>query len=195
MAGIFEGMDRLKDATQREKAYQWMAEGYGMQADEVRAMANDAHSTNFAENKDFFLNANDPANFERTWKNVTFVYRELGPHRHPGPLRRGDGLLGPPGARQGGHLRPPEGREPGDLHADQLQEDVGRVADPHPDDPHQLLPELGQRLRAAARRGGQGGREHALRPERRGDPREGGAARRASTSGRSSPWSATPTPR
>jgi hypothetical protein len=71
-------MDRLKDPTQREKAYQWMAEGYGMQADEVRAMANDAHSTNFAENKAFFLNANDPANFERTWKNVTFVYRELG---------------------------------------------------------------------------------------------------------------------
>ena len=78
VSGIFDGMDRLADATQREKAYQWMAEGYGMQADEVRAMAQDAHSTNFAENKAFFLNANDPANFERTWKNVTFVYRELG---------------------------------------------------------------------------------------------------------------------
>ena len=78
VAGIFEGMDRLQDPTQRAKAYQWMAEGYGMQADEVKAMANDAHSTNFSENKAFFLNANDPANFERTWKNVTFVYRELG---------------------------------------------------------------------------------------------------------------------
>jgi ABC-type nitrate/sulfonate/bicarbonate transport system substrate-binding protein len=77
-AGIFEGMDLLKDEAFREKAYQWMAEGYGMQADEVRAMANDAHSTNFGENKAFFTNANDPANFERTWKNVTFVYRELG---------------------------------------------------------------------------------------------------------------------
>ena len=41
-------------------------------------MANDAHSTNFAENKEFFLNPNDPTNFERTWKNITFVYRELG---------------------------------------------------------------------------------------------------------------------
>jgi NitT/TauT family transport system substrate-binding protein len=78
VAGIFKGMDQLKDDTFREKAYQWMAEGYGMQADEVRAMAQDAHSTNFAENKAFFLNANDPANFERTWKNTTFVYRELG---------------------------------------------------------------------------------------------------------------------
>jgi NitT/TauT family transport system substrate-binding protein len=78
VAGIFDGMELLGDNTFRERAYQWMAEGYGMQADEVRGMANDAHSTNFAENKAFFLNANDPANFERTWKNVTFVYRELG---------------------------------------------------------------------------------------------------------------------
>jgi NitT/TauT family transport system substrate-binding protein len=85
VAGIFEGMDLLKDTTFQAQAYQWMGEGYGMPADEVQAMAADAHSTNFGENKGFFLNANDPANFERTWKNVTFVYRELGlidtPHR------------------------------------------------------------------------------------------------------------------
>jgi ABC-type nitrate/sulfonate/bicarbonate transport system substrate-binding protein len=178
VAGIFDGMDRLQDPTQREKAYAWMAEGYGMQADEVKAMANDAHSTNFAENKAFFLNANDPANFERTWKNVTFVYRELGPRRHADALRRGDGLRRAAGPRQGRHVRAPEGREPRELRADQLQEDLGRVADPHADDPHQLLSELGQRLRAAARRERQAGLEHALRPERRRHAREGGAARR-----------------
>jgi NitT/TauT family transport system substrate-binding protein len=85
VAGIFEGMDLLKDDTFKAQAFQWMGEGYGMPADEVAAMAADAHSTNFGENKGFFLNANDPANFERTWKNITFVYRELGlidtPHR------------------------------------------------------------------------------------------------------------------
>jgi NitT/TauT family transport system substrate-binding protein len=78
VAGIFTAMDQLKDDTFRGKAYQWMAEGYGMAVDEVQAMGSDAHSTNFAENKNFFLNQNDPANFERTWKNITFVYRELG---------------------------------------------------------------------------------------------------------------------
>jgi len=78
VAGIFKGMEQLKDPNFRAKAFQWMAEGYGMQADEVKAMEADAHSTNFAENKEFFLNANNPANFERTWKNITFVYRELG---------------------------------------------------------------------------------------------------------------------
>lgn len=78
VAGIFKGMDLLKDDTFKAKAFQWMAEGYGMQPDEVAGMQNDAHLTNFAENKDFFLNQSSPTNFERTWKNITFVYRELG---------------------------------------------------------------------------------------------------------------------
>ena len=78
VSGVFKAMQQLSDGAFKERAYQWMAEGYGMPVDDVRAMANDAHSTNFAENKSFFLNANDPTNFERTWKNITFVYRELG---------------------------------------------------------------------------------------------------------------------
>ncbi len=78
VAGIFEGMQAIRDDTQKARAFQWMAEGYGMTVDQVKAMEFDAHATNFAENKDFFLNANSPANFERTWKNITFVYKELG---------------------------------------------------------------------------------------------------------------------
>jgi len=78
VAGIFDGMRMLKDETVKAQAFQWMAEGYGMKVDEVTGMQNDAHLTNFAENKDFFLNANSPSNFERTWKNVTYVYNELG---------------------------------------------------------------------------------------------------------------------
>ena len=78
VSGIFEAMDQLKDGTFQAQAFQWMAEGYGMPVEEVQGMINDAHTTNFAENKSFFLNQNEPANFERTWKNITFVYRELG---------------------------------------------------------------------------------------------------------------------
>jgi NitT/TauT family transport system substrate-binding protein len=78
VAGVFQAMDQLSDDTFKARAFQWMSEGYGMPVDEVQAMEADAHSTNFAENKAFFLNQNEPANFERTWKNVTFVYRELG---------------------------------------------------------------------------------------------------------------------
>ena len=76
--GIFQGMSLLKSETFRNQAFSWMAEGYGMAVEEVIAMQNDAYSTNLGDNKDFFLNANSAVNFERTWKNVTFVYKELG---------------------------------------------------------------------------------------------------------------------
>jgi NitT/TauT family transport system substrate-binding protein len=78
VAGIFEGMDLLKDKTFKAKAFQWMADGYGMKVEDVKAMEPDSHPTNFAENKDFFLNSNNPTNFERTWKNINFIYHQAG---------------------------------------------------------------------------------------------------------------------
>lgn len=79
VSGIFQAMERLgSDDTFKGRAFRWMADGYGMPMEEVQAMEADAHATNFAENRAFFLNQNEPANFERTWKNITFVYRELG---------------------------------------------------------------------------------------------------------------------
>ncbi|MDQ7825639.1 MAG: phosphate ABC transporter substrate-binding/OmpA family protein [Candidatus Eremiobacteraeota bacterium] len=78
VAGIFEGMDKLQNESYRVQACQWMADLYGFDVGEIKKMLQDAHSTNFAENKEFFMNANNPANFERTWKTICFVYRELG---------------------------------------------------------------------------------------------------------------------
>jgi NitT/TauT family transport system substrate-binding protein len=76
--GIFEGMEQLKNDEFKTKACQWMADLYGFDVTEIQGMLNDAHRTNFAENREFFLNQNNPANFERTWKTISFVYRELG---------------------------------------------------------------------------------------------------------------------
>jgi NitT/TauT family transport system substrate-binding protein len=76
VAGIFEGMDFVKDKP--EEAAKWMADAFGMKQDEIMSMRNDAHATNFAENVQFFLNSSNPTNFERTWKNASYVYRELG---------------------------------------------------------------------------------------------------------------------
>ncbi len=78
VAGIFDGMRILKDETAKVQAMTHLAEGFGMPLEDVKSMGADAHITNFAENKEFFLNANGAANFERTWKSVTFVYKELG---------------------------------------------------------------------------------------------------------------------
>ena len=76
IAGIFEGMDLVKEKP--EEAARWMADAFGMKPEEVMNMRNDAHLTNLAENIQFFLNASNPTNFERTWKNASYVYRELG---------------------------------------------------------------------------------------------------------------------
>lgn len=76
VAGIFKGMDLV--AQNPAQAAAWMSEGFGMPVDEITAMTGDAHITNFGENKSFFLNANNPTNFEHTWEAITFVYRELG---------------------------------------------------------------------------------------------------------------------
>jgi ABC-type nitrate/sulfonate/bicarbonate transport system substrate-binding protein len=76
ISGIFEGMDFVKQNP--EQAAKWMADAFGMKQEEVMDMRNDAHPTNFAENVQFFLNASNPTNFERTWKNASYIYRELG---------------------------------------------------------------------------------------------------------------------
>ena len=41
-------------------------------------MLADAHATNYAENREFFLNQNNPTNFERTWNTAYFLYRRIG---------------------------------------------------------------------------------------------------------------------
>jgi NitT/TauT family transport system substrate-binding protein len=76
VAGIFEGMDYVKQNP--DQACQWMADAYGMKLDEAKGMMGDAHPTNFPENVQFFLNSSNPSNFERTWKNASYVYRTLG---------------------------------------------------------------------------------------------------------------------
>lgn len=84
ISSIFEGMDLIKQDPQQ--ACQWMADAFGMKADEVMAMRQDFHATNFAENVQFFLNASNPTNFERTWKNAAYVYRTLGRIDSPVPF-------------------------------------------------------------------------------------------------------------
>jgi hypothetical protein len=49
-------------------------------------MRNDFHSTNFEENRQFFINSSNPTNFERTWKSASYVYRELGRIDAPVPF-------------------------------------------------------------------------------------------------------------
>jgi ABC-type nitrate/sulfonate/bicarbonate transport system substrate-binding protein len=81
--GIFDAMEALKTETSRAKAAELMAAGYNIPATDTLAMLGDAHSTNWAENYQFFINRNNPANFERIWKQSYYLYRRVGAISNP----------------------------------------------------------------------------------------------------------------
>ena len=76
--GIFDGMEALKVQAAKQQVAKLMAAGYSIPETDALSMLGDAHSTNFAENKDFFLNQNNPANFERLWNTAYYLYRKIG---------------------------------------------------------------------------------------------------------------------
>ena len=75
--GIFDAMQDLKAQENRQKVAKLMAAGYSIPESDALGMLGDAHSTNYAENRDFFLNQNSPTNFERTWNTAYFLYKKI----------------------------------------------------------------------------------------------------------------------
>ncbi|MBC7897666.1 MAG: OmpA family protein [Cytophagaceae bacterium] len=76
--GIFEAMIRLETQEGKTAASKLMAKGYSLPESDALSMLADAHNTNAAENRAFFLNANNPANFQRTFETAYFLYRKTG---------------------------------------------------------------------------------------------------------------------
>ncbi len=76
--GIFDAMGDLKSEEAKKSVAQLMADGYTIPAADALSMLGDAHSTNWAENYQFFINRNNPANFERIWKQAYYLYRRVG---------------------------------------------------------------------------------------------------------------------
>ncbi len=74
--GIFKGMDIAKQSP--EKVAALMADGFGLPAADCLAMMGDAHLTNCAENKKFFLDQTNPARFEVIWSLASTVYKQAG---------------------------------------------------------------------------------------------------------------------
>jgi ABC-type nitrate/sulfonate/bicarbonate transport system substrate-binding protein/outer membrane protein OmpA-like peptidoglycan-associated protein len=75
--GIFEAMEELKTQEAKQKVARLMAAGYSIPESDALGMLGDAHSTNYAENRDFFLNQNNPTNFERSWNTAYFLYKKI----------------------------------------------------------------------------------------------------------------------
>jgi len=75
--GIFDAMIDLKAQDAKQKVAKLMAAGYSIPEGDALGMLGDAHSTNYAENRDFFLNQNNPTSFERTWTTAYFLYKRI----------------------------------------------------------------------------------------------------------------------
>ena len=80
--GIFDAMEDLKKDDKKAQCAKYMADGYNIPATETIKMFGDAHSTNWAENFQFFLNQNNPTNFERVWSQAYYLYRRIGAITH-----------------------------------------------------------------------------------------------------------------
>jgi NitT/TauT family transport system substrate-binding protein len=76
--GIFEAIEALKSQDAKTQVSKLMAAGYSIPEKDALSMLGDAHSTNYAENREFFLNQNNPTNFERTWNTAYFLYKRIG---------------------------------------------------------------------------------------------------------------------
>jgi outer membrane protein OmpA-like peptidoglycan-associated protein len=70
-------MEQMKTDDGKKQAAALMAKLYSIPEADTLGMLGDAHSTNFAENREFFMNQNNPANFERTWNTAYFLYRKM----------------------------------------------------------------------------------------------------------------------
>jgi outer membrane protein OmpA-like peptidoglycan-associated protein/ABC-type nitrate/sulfonate/bicarbonate transport system substrate-binding protein len=80
--GIFDAMVELKTDAAKQKVARLMADDYKMPAAEAAGMLADAHSTNWAENYQFFLNQNNPTNFERVWNQAYYLYSRINKITH-----------------------------------------------------------------------------------------------------------------
>ena len=75
--GIFDSMASLKQDSEKQKVAELMAAGYGLPAADALGMLGDAHSTNWAENHQFFKNQNNATNFARVWNQSYYLYRSI----------------------------------------------------------------------------------------------------------------------
>ncbi|MDX1945950.1 MAG: phosphate ABC transporter substrate-binding/OmpA family protein [Pirellulaceae bacterium] len=75
--GIFDGMADLKTDANKQKVAELMATGYGLPPADALGMLGDAHSTNWGENYQFFVNQNNPTNFARVWAQSYYLYRSV----------------------------------------------------------------------------------------------------------------------
>jgi NitT/TauT family transport system substrate-binding protein len=75
--GILLAMEELKADASKQAVGKLMDDFYSLPPGTGLTMLGDAHWTNYAENRDFFLNQNNPTNFERTYNTAFLLYKAI----------------------------------------------------------------------------------------------------------------------
>jgi NitT/TauT family transport system substrate-binding protein len=75
--GILDADEELKTDASKQAVGKLMDEFYSLPAGTGFTMLGDAHWTNYAENRDFFVNQNNPTNFERTYNTAFLLYKAI----------------------------------------------------------------------------------------------------------------------
>jgi len=75
--GILDAIQDLGTDQNKQGVGKMMDEFYSLPPGTGGGMLADAHWTNYAENRDFFLNQNNPTNFERTYNTAYLLYRAI----------------------------------------------------------------------------------------------------------------------
>jgi NitT/TauT family transport system substrate-binding protein len=74
--GIFDAVEDLQTDQNKKAVAGLMAKLYKISPGDAEKMIPDAHWTNYAENREFFLVSSNPTNFERTYNTAHLLYRE-----------------------------------------------------------------------------------------------------------------------
>jgi NitT/TauT family transport system substrate-binding protein len=75
--GILDAVTELKDEAKQREVAKMMDDVFGLPPGSAQGMLADAHWCNYAENREFFLNANNPTNFERTYNTAFLLYKAV----------------------------------------------------------------------------------------------------------------------
>jgi len=74
--GIFDAVEDLKTDQNKDTVGGLMDKFYNLKPGDAKKMLGDAHWTNYAENREFFLVSSNPTNFERTYDTAHLLYNE-----------------------------------------------------------------------------------------------------------------------
>ncbi|HWU86011.1 MAG TPA: phosphate ABC transporter substrate-binding/OmpA family protein [Kofleriaceae bacterium] len=75
--GILDAVEELQTEQNKDAVAKMLDDFYNLPKGTGKSMLGDAHWTNYAENREFFLVGSNPTNFERTYDTANLLYKQI----------------------------------------------------------------------------------------------------------------------